>query len=110
MGIFIYTRVVPSRIDSTLWAEMYDESLKILLYGQLADTKMLEIHGVQCPCIVQAGDEGGRWDVCGDLITGHNMDNQNLSRQPHWLNDPRADNGNDVLLSITRQRLLLDRG
>ena len=67
--------MMPERIDPEKWACMYDETLKILQYGSLAETVRKRVGGVDCWYLIQAEDRGGRWDVTGDILTGNNMEN-----------------------------------
>ena len=50
MGIYIYGEIAPTRISKPAWEKTYEDTLKIVRYGQLAECEYKIING-QKTCV-----------------------------------------------------------
>lgn len=71
MGISIYSKIAPKKIDPKDWERIYDDALKIAQYGQLAGLAEKDIGGYKVQNLVPVGTTyKDHWNVDGDLLTG----------------------------------------
>ena len=99
MGIFINGSILPGRIDAERWAGVYDDSLKILSYGQLAECVDRDYLGQAYLSLVPSVDTNGKWHVTGDMITGSNMESHTLHRDLSYYQRENRSEAGDVLLA-----------
>ena len=50
MGIYIYGEIAPTKIDTKAWEKTYEDTLKLVKYGQLAECEFKCINGMKKPC------------------------------------------------------------
>lgn len=70
MGIYIYGEMAPTRIDKKSWEKTYEDTLKIVRYGRLAECEYKYINGYKIPCVVPAVEKDGCWSATRDMIAG----------------------------------------
>ena len=59
MGIYIFGEIAPMRINKTDWERTYNDTLKLVEYGQLAECEYKYINGLKIPCIVPTVEKEG---------------------------------------------------
>ena len=75
MGVFLYLDLIPGRIDKQAWADVYEESLKLIGAYPFASLTYNEIDGCQrfiysSSVEYKKDDPQGRhWQVVGDLVS-----------------------------------------
>ena len=47
MGIYIYREIAPTKIDKKAWEKTYEDTLKLVSYGQLAECEYKYINGMK---------------------------------------------------------------
>jgi hypothetical protein len=101
MGVTLNGKLIPSRIAPDEWASFYEDSLKIIEAGQLADRGWIDIDGIKCMGLVPTRSQEGCWCVAGDLITGFNMDEFMLCQDLYtYALKAAEDNGQDVIYAL----------
>ena len=103
MGIMLYLYAVPGRIPEADWQEAFDDVMKISQAAGLAEVRHIELEGRQFWCNTlslpraEENDWGEEtvWHTVGDLTTGNNMEDFELSRDISTCH--AEDNGVDIL-------------
>lgn len=80
MGIYIYGEIAPTKIDKSDWEKIYEDTLKLVEYGQLAECEYKIINGYKIPCVVPAVEKDGCWSATGDMIAGKCIEDFRLFR------------------------------
>ena len=80
MGIYIYGEIAPTKIDKKSWEKTYEDTLKIVSYGQLAECEFKYINGMRVPCVVPTVEKNGCWSATGDMMAGKCIEKYSLYR------------------------------
>ena len=97
MGIYIYSQIAPERIDEKAWARVYDDSLKIVRYAQLAEAECKNIEGYDVLTLVPADDKNGRWHAIGDMVTGSCIEDYDMEKDLSRYGKCTPDSGENSL-------------
>ena len=80
MGIYIYGEIAPTRIDKKAWERTYEDTLKLVSYGQLAECEFKYINGMKIPCVVPTVEKDDHWTATGDMVAGKCIEKYSLYR------------------------------
>ncbi len=80
MGIYIYGEFAPTRIDKKDWERTYNDTLKLVEYGQLAECEYKYINGLKVPCMVPTVEKDNHWSTTGDMLAGKCIEKYSLYR------------------------------
>ncbi|WP_028510320.1 hypothetical protein [Ruminococcus sp. NK3A76] len=80
MGIYIFGEIAPTKINKEAWEKTYEDTLKLVKYGQLAECEYKYINGYKIPCVVPAVEKDGCWSATGDMVAGKCIEKYSLYR------------------------------
>ncbi len=80
MGIYIYGEMAPTIISKSAWERTYEDTLKIVKFGQLAECEFKYINGMRVPCVVPTVEKDGCWTATGDMVAGKCIEKFSLYR------------------------------
>ena len=80
MGIYIYGEIAPTKIDKKAWERTYEDTLKLVSYGQLAECEFKYINEMRVPCVVPTVEKIGCWSATGDMVAGKCIEKFSLYR------------------------------
>lgn len=80
MGIYIYGEIAPTKIDKKAWERTYEDTLKLVKYGKLAECEYKYINGMKIPCIVSTTEKDNHWTATGDMVAGKCIEKYSLYR------------------------------
>lgn len=80
MGIYIYGEIAPTKIDTKAWERTYEDTLKIIKFGRLAECEFKYINGMRVPCVVPTAEKDRHWSATGDMFAGKCIEKYSLYR------------------------------
>ena len=80
MGIYIYGEIAPTKISKSAWERTYEDTLKLVSYGQLAECEFKYINGMKIPCVVPTVEKDRYWSATGDMVAGKCIEKYSLYR------------------------------
>ena len=105
MGIYIYGEIAPTKIDKKAWEKTYEDTLKLVSYGQLAECEFKYINGMKIPCVVPTVEKDGCWSATGDMVAGKCIESFRLYKDiNHYIK-----NTNDIAIQNPALELLYNR-
>lgn len=105
MGIYIYGEIAPTKISKSAWERTYEDTLKLVSYGQLAECEYKHINGVKIPCIVPTVEKDSCWSATGDMVAGKCIESFRLYKDiNHYIK-----NTNDIAIHNPALELLYNR-
>lgn len=105
MGIYIYGEIAPTKIDKSDWEKTYEDTLKLVEYGRLAECEYKYINGYKIPCVVPAVEKDGCWSATGDMIAGKCIEHFGLHKNiAHYTRNIKDININNPALELLYNR------
>ena len=105
MGIYIYGEIAPTKIDTKAWERTYEDTLKLVSYGRLAECEFKYINGMRVPCVVPTVEKNGCWSATGDMVAGKCIESFRLYKDiNHYIK-----NTNDIAIQNPALELLYNR-
>ena len=105
MGIYIYGEIAPTKIDTKAWERTYEDTLKLVSYGQLAECEFKYINGMKIPCIVPTTEKDNHWTATGNMVAGKCIESFRLYKDiNHYIK-----NTNDIAIQNPALEILYNR-